>query len=151
VTAPRAVRLPPPAIFRVTTAGRRACSARQLVASSVASKRKAKMAGNSTLRCAANRSTPATVLERPKVAPSRAMRRPPRHRHAVRGDGPRAVPIPQRESLAQHRLHLGGQRGARMILPEEATPAQQMQDVHRPIWTRKRRTTGRTIGRSSWY
>jgi hypothetical protein len=98
----------------------------------------------------------------------------------VRGDGPRAVPIPQRESLAQHRLHQGGQWGARMILSEEATPAQQMREtrlmarprkvaIGGPAVTHQRagivcaqpsrglreaapgRTTGRRIGRSSWY
>jgi hypothetical protein len=43
--------LPPPPTLRVTTAGRSACSARQLVASSVGPKRKLKMASNSTMRC----------------------------------------------------------------------------------------------------
>ena len=44
VCAPRVVRFPPPHILRVTTVGRSACSARQLVASSVWSKGKLKTA-----------------------------------------------------------------------------------------------------------
>jgi hypothetical protein len=58
-----AARLPPPASLRVTTVGRRAYSARQFVASNVESNRNEKMAGNSTLRCAVNRSTSATILD----------------------------------------------------------------------------------------
>ena len=55
VSAPLRVRLPPQTL-RVTTAGRMACSARQLVASTDGSHRKVKMAGNSMARCAAKRS-----------------------------------------------------------------------------------------------
>ena len=40
----------PPQTLRLTTAGRRACSARQLVASTVGSKRKLKSAGSSVRR-----------------------------------------------------------------------------------------------------
>jgi hypothetical protein len=53
VWAPRGVRLPPPQALRVTIAGRSACSAGQLVASSVGSKRKLKTASNSIVRCVA--------------------------------------------------------------------------------------------------
>ena len=55
VSAPLRVRLPPHTL-RVTTAGRMACSARQLVASTDGSHRKVKMAGNSMARWAAKRS-----------------------------------------------------------------------------------------------
>src|ERR1700675_2531155 len=54
VSAPRRVRLPPQ-IFRATTAGRIACSARQFVASMPGTHRKANTAGNSVARCLAKR------------------------------------------------------------------------------------------------
>ena len=52
----------PPHTFRVTTAGRIACSARQLVASIVGSNKKDQMAGNSRVKCAAKRCTSGTRL-----------------------------------------------------------------------------------------
>jgi hypothetical protein len=58
VSAPRRDRLPPPQTFRVITAGRRACSARQFVASRSGSTRKLKSAGSSTVRCRAARLAP---------------------------------------------------------------------------------------------
>ena len=52
----------PATTFRVTTAGRIACSARQLVASMVVgSNKRVKSAGHSTARCAANRCTSLSV------------------------------------------------------------------------------------------
>ena len=55
MSAPWRVRLPPHTL-RMTTAGRMACSARQLVASSEGSHKKRNTAGNSVARCAAKRS-----------------------------------------------------------------------------------------------
>jgi hypothetical protein len=55
------VRLPPQ-IFRLTRAGRIACSARQLVARDRGTCKKLKSAGHSRSRCAANRCTAGTVL-----------------------------------------------------------------------------------------
>ena len=55
VSAPLRVRLPPQTL-RMTTAGRMACSARQLVASTDGCHRKVKRAPNSVARCAAKRS-----------------------------------------------------------------------------------------------
>ena len=55
MSAPLRVRLPPHTL-RMTTAGRMACSARQLVASTDGSHRNVKMAGNWLARCAAKRS-----------------------------------------------------------------------------------------------
>ena len=52
VSAPRRVRLPPHTL-RMTTAGRIACSARQLVASIDGSRRKRNTAGNSLAKCLA--------------------------------------------------------------------------------------------------
>ena len=54
VVRTRSVRLPPQTL-RVTTAGRKACSARQLVASIAGSSRNVKTAGYSIARCAAKR------------------------------------------------------------------------------------------------
>ena len=69
------VRLPPHTL-RMTTAGRMACSARQLVASIDGSRRKRNTAGNSLARCLAKRLASfngggASIISRPSRASSR--------------------------------------------------------------------------------
>jgi hypothetical protein len=69
------VRLPPHT-FRVTTAGRIARSARQLVASIVGSNKKDQMAVNSRVKCAAKRYTSGTRLGRSSRSAKRLIRCP---------------------------------------------------------------------------
>ena len=75
VSAPLRVRLPPQTL-RVTTAGRMACSARQLVASIDGSHKKRNTAGNSLARCLAKRSASASGGGASISRPSRAASRP---------------------------------------------------------------------------
>ena len=74
LSAPLRVRLPPHTL-RMTTAGRMACSARQLVASIDGSRRKRNAAGNSLARCLAKRlasfSGGGASISRPSRASSR--------------------------------------------------------------------------------
>ena len=72
-TVARAV---PPHTLRMTTAGRMACSARQLVASSEGSHKKRNTAGNSVARCAAKRSASASGSGASISLPRRALSRP---------------------------------------------------------------------------
>ena len=89
--APCTLRLPPQT-FRITTAGRIACSARQLVASMAGSPGKVKSAGASLVRWAANRRTAGradrVMVRRSSICSSSR----PRHDRAARapaGDGAR--------------------------------------------------------------
>src|SRR5438093_5568129 len=66
---PRAIA---PETFRFTTAGRSACSARQLVASIVGSYKKLKSAGHSRSRCVANRRTAGTMVGWSRTVAKRA-------------------------------------------------------------------------------
>ena len=129
VAAPRSDRLPPPAILRVTTAGRKACSARQLVASRLRSKRNEKVAGNSTLRCAANRSTSATELVWLRMVPSAPISRPPGDGHAVGRHGARVVAVAQDQRLAEQGMDRAGESRVRMILAQEPGTPQQVRQT----------------------
>ena len=75
VSAPRRVRLPPHTL-RMTTAGRIACSARQLVASIDGSRRKRNTAGNSLAKCLAKRLASSNGGGASISRPSRASSRP---------------------------------------------------------------------------
>ena len=74
-SAPWRVRLPPHTL-RMTTAGRMACSARQLVASSEGSHKKRNTAGNSLATCAAERSASYSGGGASTSRPRRAVSRP---------------------------------------------------------------------------
>ena len=106
VSAPWRVRLPPHTL-RMTTAGRMACSARQLVASSDGSHRKRNTAGNSLARCAAKRSAsssrggastsrPRRAVSRPRPLPSRARSALPRCSGRAGRGRPAGPPAPRR-------------------------------------------------------
>ena len=119
----------PPDTLRLTTAGRKACSARQLVASTAGSKRKLKRAGSSTLRCggeAAHGRQRADVIER-RVQPRRDMAAG--DRGPVPRDRPGVPPVANAERLLQRDLHLAGKLRAGMILAQVATPSQQMRET----------------------
>ena len=133
VSAPWRVRFPPHTL-RITTAGRMACSARQLVASSEGSHRKRNTAGNSVARCAAKRlasasgggastSRPRRAMSRPRTdARDRAARppRPARRRSAAHG-GP--APAADTANSGRPRCRSGARPGApRAVLPGTATP-----------------------------
>ena len=75
VSAPWRVRLPPHTL-RMTTAGRMACSARQLVASSEGSHKKRNTAWNSVAKCAAKRSASSSGGGASTSRASRAVSRP---------------------------------------------------------------------------
>ncbi len=127
VSAPRAVRLPPPDILRVTTAGRSACSARQLVASSVGSKRKLKMASYSTMRCAlktphAEAATRGASQQPPEALEVLAAGRG----EAVRRQRPGAVWRARTQRRLQDRLHRRDERVGRIVEQQDPALPQQI-------------------------
>ena len=125
VSAPLRVRLPPQTL-RVTTAGRMACSARQLVASTDGSHRKVNMAENSVARWAAKRSG---VVQRRRVVDQPAEP----GQQAAAGGGQTVLaqtagvaPVAQREAGLQGVLHLAGPPAVGMILLQMLTTSPQV-------------------------
>jgi hypothetical protein len=116
-----------PPSLRVTTTGRSACSARQLVASTVESKKQLKIAANSVVRCAAKRWMAGVRPGCSRRVPSRLMTRP----RATASPWGLSVPwcarsVAHREDVLQRGLHLRGQAGARVVEAERARPTQQV-------------------------
>ena len=125
-----AVRLPPPHILRVTTAGRSACSARQFVASRVGSKRKLKMASNSVRRCWCKSANAALA-----TAPARQQAAEPLDvvaagdREAMGRDGAGVIAVTRRERGLQDVFHGGDKRLPGLVAQQGATAAQQVRET----------------------
>jgi hypothetical protein len=116
--------------LRRTTAGRIACSARQLVASTAGSPRKVRSAAASVVRCAAkrggHRGARGDQIEQREQQPAAG------DREAVCGDGPRGVTVPQREALGQQGVDPRRKRTAWMIGLQRATATQMAAGMRRP-------------------
>ena len=118
VCAPRTLRLPPQAL-RMTTAGRIACSARQLVASIAGpeegeeGRRFDRQMGSESLYGWDRRPRGGEQVERLLEQPAARAGEP------VRGDVPGRVPVAQRERLLEPLLHASGKRTAGMIELEQ--------------------------------
>ena len=124
VSARRRVRLPPHTL-RVTTAGRMACSARQLVASIDGSHKKRNTAGNSLAKCLAKRSASTNGGGVSISRPSRVASRPRAdRRQTVLTDFARVRAGPQSEAVLQDRLHRArpgavGMSGLQVLAPSQ--------------------------------
>ena len=125
--APAQDRLPPHTL-RVTTAGRIACSARQLVASIDGSNRKDQIAVNSRAKWRAKRAHQMRTglceprgQARDQIAAGDGQ--------AVRGDRPRLIPIAHGERLLQDRLDVGPEGAMGMIGRDHAAPPEQMRQT----------------------
>ena len=125
VSAPRRVRLPPQTL-RVTTAGRMACSARQLVASIDGSHKKRNTAGNSLAKCLAKRSASAngagaSIQPAEPGGESTAGRR-----QTVLTDFARVAAGPQGEAVPQDRLHRSRPGAVGMSCLQVLAPSEQV-------------------------
>ena len=120
VSAPFRVRLPPHTL-RMTTAGRMACSARQLVASTDGSHRKVKRAPNSLARCAAKRSASSCGGGLSISRLSWASSRPRTVARPWSLIPPAVAPVAQREGCLQGVLHLAGPSAVGLILEQLLT------------------------------
>ena len=107
MSAPRRVRLPPQTL-RMATAGRMACSARQLVASMDGSRRKRNTAGNSRAGCPAKRSAAASGGGASMSRPGPGFEPAAGRRETVLADAAGVAARPQVEGVLQDRLHGGG-------------------------------------------
>ena len=125
MSAPLRVRLPPHTL-RMTTAGRMACSARQLVASTDGSHRNVKRAENSVARCAAKHSA---FVQRGRVVDQPAdlgEQSAAGGGQAVGAQAAGVAPVTQREAGLQGVLHLSGPPAAGMVLEQMLTPSEQV-------------------------
>ena len=125
VSAPRRVRLPPQTL-RVTTAGRMACSARQLVASIDGSHKKRNTAGNSLAKCLAKRSAAANGGAVSISRPSRAASRPRADARPCSLISPAFERSRRAEAVPQDRLHRARPRAVGMSGLQVLAPSQEV-------------------------